>query len=87
MEDLIGLNGIFSEIKHSHKIGSWKDFTFSNACQRNLSSVGHMQGLKNIESVGSSAPRKVDICQEVRPKILAYFRMVDSIVEVICIKS
>ena len=44
-------------------------------------------GPENHRERGSSAPRKVDICQEVRAKILAYFRMVDSIVKVICIKS
>ena len=36
---------------------------------------------------GSSAPRKVDTCQEVRPKMLAHFRMVDSKVKALISKS
>ena len=39
----------------------------------------HMKtGPEKHREHGSSAPRKVDSCQEVRTKIVAYFRMVDS---------
>ena len=33
---------------------------------------------------GSSAPRKVDICQEVKPKIVNHFRMVELEIKLFC---